>query len=568
MAVAGRLWRLPVHFHVLALAVLLGVGASFVHLGDTFTADEGAYAIQVRALDRGSWEYRYGAERYDPTGRWLPLRNATHSDKGWFSYVKHPAFPLAQLAATRVLGETVGLYAWSILGTLGVAAAAWAVAGEIDRRASRGSFWLAAAGPVLLNGYLALAHAPSAALCGVATFAALRVVRTSSAGWAALLISSVAGGVLLRSEGLLFAGALACGMLVVSRREGASRSRVGRVTMPAAVVGVAAVATYAERAWVTSIIGGRFKEHGVRGEDLSTTVASGSGMVDFLEGRLEGAWHSLLAGANDSESGALLVAAALMLVGFAGWSAARRGSSWARDVAMGLGGAVGLLAVRWATGPTETITGLLAAWPVVIVGIAVLLARRRVGTAKVLVGTVSLYAVAVLATQYRYGGGFEWGGRFFSPTIVPLAVLACLGLLELVESLPDRRQPVVALIVALTLAPVVTGLTVVHNVRPLLGDVVDDVEAGGAKVFVTHSPALPLAAWRTYPDVTWLVVGRTELLEAVTAIRRASDARVGVVVFGSAAAQLRATFPEATELTAPGAARLGWRALVFDGSSP
>lgn len=567
--IAKRAWALPLPAHLLALGALLGMAAPFLHLGDTFTADEGLYAIQVRALEQGSWEYDYRPAVYDPDGSWFPLRNAAREDGSWFPYVHHPAYPLALLAATRVFGGTIGLYAWGLLGTLGVAAAAWSVAARVDARASRGAFWIAATGPVAINGFLVLAHAPSAALAGTAVLAALRAQRSPSWRWAAVLLGSVSAGALLRAEAVLFGLALAGAVALAPRwaSDGRPAPR-GRLLLASALLAVVAATVAAERAWIRGIVGGPYREGGVRGEDVATTVGSGGGVGDFVVGRLEGAWHSLLQGAHTTTAESVVVVVALTMVGFAAGAAVRRRPGWPRDVGVGLGAATALYGARWAMGTDQSVTGLLAAWPLALLGPVVVVGRRPRGRAVFLVMVVVLFGAAVVATQYRIGGGFEWGGRFFSPAAVPLAVLACLGLRDVVERLPGRRPVVVGLLVLLAALPLGTGLSVVRHVRPLLDDVADEVVAGGGSLVLTHSPALPPAAWRTYPEVGWMVVPPSAMDEAVSRIRRTSGARVDVVVDRSRAEDLRSAFPGFRDVTGRGTARLGWRALTLPAVRP
>ncbi|MEO7836692.1 MAG: hypothetical protein ABIS21_03495, partial [Acidimicrobiales bacterium] len=64
-------WGCPLWFHAASLALLLTVAAPLLRLSDAFTIDEGAYAVQVRDLDQGRWEFDYRAEAADPEGRWL-----------------------------------------------------------------------------------------------------------------------------------------------------------------------------------------------------------------------------------------------------------------------------------------------------------------------------------------------------------------------------------------------------------------------------------------------------------------------------------------------------------------
>ncbi|MGH9283950.1 MAG: hypothetical protein ACRD0S_13565, partial [Acidimicrobiales bacterium] len=134
---AGRAWRAPLWVHTLVLAALLVAAAPFLGLGRSFTIDEGAYGIQARALDRGSWAYDYAGRDVDPEGEWVPLYHPTRAGGEWYPYVKQPAWPVAVLGATRLVGDTAGLYLLGVLGALGVAVAAWRLAGEVHPGASR-----------------------------------------------------------------------------------------------------------------------------------------------------------------------------------------------------------------------------------------------------------------------------------------------------------------------------------------------------------------------------------------------------------------------------------------------
>ena len=160
----------------------------------------------------------------------------------------HPLWPALLAGASRVLGEAVGLHALGLVGVVVAAAAAWLLAAEIDPRASRGAFWLVAASPVAVNGLILWAHAPSAAAAGVALLAAVRLGRDGpTVGRLVSLALAVVAGVLLRSEGLLLAGAVAVTMVIVARR-------VRLVTALPLVAG--AVAWLAERRWVAGIVEG------------------------------------------------------------------------------------------------------------------------------------------------------------------------------------------------------------------------------------------------------------------------------------------------------------------------
>src|SRR5436190_7431200 len=94
-SVAPRLGAAPRWMHVAALALFLVVAAPFLHIDQSFTTDEGAYALQVQALEHGSWARHSPVDAVDPTGRWFPIVNGAAGSHGRFPYVSHPAYVVA-----------------------------------------------------------------------------------------------------------------------------------------------------------------------------------------------------------------------------------------------------------------------------------------------------------------------------------------------------------------------------------------------------------------------------------------------------------------------------------------
>lgn len=556
-SLADRLWRLPLGAHAALLVLLLVAAAPFLFLNATFTADEGAYALQVRALESDSWGYDYRAEDVDPTGEWLPLLNGTRGSEAWFAYVKHPAFPVALRAATNLMGETAGLHVLGLLSAVLVAVAAWLLAAEVEPRVSRPAFWIAAASPVAINAYIVWAHAPAAALAGIAVVAALRLTRTGAAGDLAALLASLSAGVLLRSEGLLLAGAMAVTIAVLGVPGRSWRVRFG---VPAACLAVVAATAALEDRWIRSIVGqGAAGTRGIAG----SAAEPGGGWLDWAGGRLRGAWNSLLRGAHlDAQGSALvLVALVVILLAIAAWRGRRGG--WERDVTIALAVATVLYVARAATGTDQAITGLLAAWPLVLFAVAAPVGRCH--ARRLLVVVCVVMSGAVLLTQYRIGGGFEWGGRFFLLLLAPLAVLAALGVREVVHRAGSAGRAMARLCVALAVVPVATGLVVLRTTRPLLDDVVKEVSATGPRLVLTHSPALPPAAWRTYPEVGWMRAAEETTAATAARLRDRGVRQLLVVVPRSTAEQVQELIPGAVDLSGPGARRLGWRILRLPG---
>jgi hypothetical protein len=471
-----------------------------------FTSDEGAYALQVAALENGSWAYDYRAAPLDPEGRAFPVVLSDGGPDGYYTYVKHPAYPVLLQASSRLVGRTLGLHLFNLLGVVGAAVAAWLLAGELDPRLRRPAFWLAAGGPVLVNGFIIWAHAPSAALAGLALAAAARIARRGVTPWTALaMTTALAGGVLLRSEGLLLAAG------------------------PALLVAVI------ERWWISSIVGGSYA--GVAGQ--------GSTSSSFLDTRLTAAWHVLFKGWFIDAGAGLPVLATLAVVAGGGFVALRRPG---RGLTVVVAVAVALLAVRFVAHPHDPVTGLLSAWPLAVLGVLLFRWRDAGPVAWLLGGTVGLFTLATLATQYPEGGGLEWGGRYLSPALVPLAVLAAAGLARAVAGVSEaERRRTVALLAALGMTTAVFSLATAGALRAREDRIVAAVERHPSPVMVTTRPALPRLAWRAGDRLNWMLTTEAGLPDLLASLRAQGVAEVGVVAGGHVPASALAAYPASEE---------------------
>lgn len=446
-----------------------------------------------------------------------------------------------------------------------MAAAAWLVAAEVAPGASRPAFWLAATGPVVVNAYVVWAHAPSAAAAGFTVLSALRIGRSERLplGPVVLLAVSVVAGVLLRSEGLLLVLAAAAGLAWTAVRVSDPQRRRALLAVAVLAGGLGMATAGLERRWTSDIIGREFASRGVR-----DSVAPGGPLrrlADLVAGRAEGVWHSVLEGAYNHPTATVVVTAALVLSGFLVWSARRRAPGWERDVAGAIAVAAGLYLVRLFLAPDQAITGLAAAWPVAVVGLGCL-TRPSLVAGRPLVVVGALFALGVAASQYRFGGGLEWGGRFFSPLLVPMAVLAAMGLGDLVARAGPRNRLVLPALVSLALTPALAGLVMLRTNRPLVDAVVAEVATAGPGLVLTDSPVLPRAAWRTYPGTGWMLVPPGELVEVADRLRAGGTGDVVVVAALGGPGDVQAAFPEARDVTGPGAAHLGWRMFSIAGS--
>lgn len=333
------------------------------------------------------------------------------------------------------------------------------------------------------------------------------------------IAGALVGGVLLRSEGLLFAAALTVTLAaVVLRRDG-----LGRAALTGAVVGVPPLAVaLLEREWVASIIG-------VPHETLVTR--SGGGSSSFLAGRVGGAWHVLMQGHFADPAAGLPLLLGLALVTGLGVIALRRwGPSSLGKLALGVGAAAVLVGFRFVAHPADPVTGLFPAWPLAALGLLLFRWRGAGPVAHLLAGTSALCAAAVLATQYSEGGGVEWGGRFLSPLLVPIAVLAVAGLVRALEAVPGTaRRPATALLVGLGLVSATFAVASVADLRLRQDRLVAAVARHPATVTVTTRPSIPRLAWRSDARVTWMLTDEAGLPALLDGLRRAGVADVAVL---------------------------------------
>ncbi len=553
-----RVWDAPLWAHAATLALLVLALFPFMTPEGAFTSDEGAYALQVDALSQGRWDYEYKAAPLDPEGDHFPLVLGDERDGRFYPYIKHPAYPLLLRGVTAIAGEVLGLHLLALAAVVVTAAAAWLLAAEVDRRLSRPAFWLAAASPVLVNGYLIWAHAPSAALAGLALVAAVRIAREGpSPRRLAALAALLAAGALLRSESLLFAGAVVAALgWSVLRRHGWARAALTAGSVSGSVV----VAALAEERWIASITGGR-----------TSTVAVRGGGGSYLAGRVSGAWHELAGSSafGDAAGTALALVGAATLVVF-GWIALRaRRPHWAQDLLVGCGIAGVAYGARLVVAPHNPITGLVAAWPVAVLGVA-LVRWRKVGPELRWLGAASaLFLLAVLATQYPQGGGLEWGGRFLSPAAVPLAVLAAAGLVDALAAARDRPVParhlVAGALAGVAALTAVSGLATTGSMRAREMRLAEAVARHPAEVTVTTARSLPRSAWHLDDRITWMIAEESELGSLLSRLRAAGVRRVSVLTGAGTPVARISPYPRAERVREPSVDERGLALVALSG---
>jgi hypothetical protein len=235
---------------------------------------------------------------------------------------------------------------------------------------------------------------------------------------------------------------------------------------------------------------------------------------------VRGAWHTLFDGSYEGNSYSLLLILALVVLVVA---------VRARDdrrFALGAGVASGLLVLRWALGPDDSVTGLLVAWPVAVAGVLRAVRGKKVTPLMQGLGVAAaLIVAAVLATQYEIGGGLEWGGRYLSPIAVPIAVIGAVGLATL--GVGSRRAAAAAMA-----ATAAMGIGILANLRNDHDRITTAIESRQPRVVVTDVRSLPRIGWRTDGKFAWWIVDdEGEVQDAVDDLQAAG--RDGIVTVTS-----------------------------------
>lgn len=502
--------------HASLLTALLLVALALIERRTGFTVDEGSYAIQSEVVGGGSWTTPWPFAAADPDGRHLPFGEVL-DDGELVPHGRQLGWTTA-LSLTRGIGpEAVGLRLLPLAGTVAAASLAFVLADRLGwRRAAPWAFWVVGGSPLLANGLVLWAHTVQAACAAVIALGVLHLIdRTGHpVRWAAALVGAVGVSVLIRREAVLFGLALAAvlGLVGLLRRS----TPLVASAVAAGVAGVGGVLL--DSALRSSIVGSRLGD-GLRSSDR----AGGS----WLGERVEAAGRALLEGA-DGTAGARTAAAAAIVLVFVVVIRERRGGasdppSRASGVLLLL--AAGCLLLRWLLAPDEAAAGVLAVWPVVLLGILRIDASLSAGARAVLAGC-GVFAVAVLLTQDDSGGGLQWGGRYLSSAFVPVAVFAA-------AAVADRAGPQRLFAVgtgALLVVSGLQGLVVTDQVRRGNQELVEALDELDAPVVLTAGPYLARLDWAAWPERCWLAEA-DDLTGAVEVLRSAGVGRVAYVGF-------------------------------------
>ncbi len=518
-AAVRRFKDAPLIAHAVVLGAVLLLMELTIISDRVFVSDEGAYAIQVRALEAGGWEVEYLLHDVDPSGTYQPYTNAAATAAGTATYAKQPSYVYALRASYAVFGR-LGLRLLPIAGAVAAGVAAWMIAGELGVRSRGTALWLTAVSPVVVaNGFIMWAHSWGAALAGFSAVAACRLVTKPS--WAAIvaLAASLAASVLIRGEALLWAGALCAVVGVVALRRRSLVLLGGAV----ASAGFALGAEVLQARWVRTI---------VVDSTVATEARAGGGIT--VRGETQRSWvadrvaafvHTVLheSSVNGLRSIAILGGAAA--VGAIAYVLRDRVRDNGRVLIVLTLTAASFWTVVLLRSGSDGATGLLAAWPIVLLG---LIARRwseRSSLDRMLLAAVGLFAIAVLLTQYPEGGGLEWGGRFLSPAVPVLAAMTAGAVATVTARVSSSKAATIAVVVA-AIVPAVLSVRTTEIVRQDRERVLDLIHGTASDVVVTQNRFLALGDWEHYPDVQWVLLdGDGERDELLDLLKRAGVSR-------------------------------------------
>lgn len=526
-AASDRWWLRPrsLWLHGLLLAVVLAGVAGVIGPHGRYTSDEGAVLITARSVAAGhGWLVDRPLRSVDPTGAEFPLVSADLGSKGVSAYAKHPTYPFL-LAGAQDLWPDGGVVAVSVVATIAAALLSASLAARLDPRLAVGTFWLVGvASPLLVDSQLVMAHTLGAALAVGAVLAAdsARVARRRAVvPWVAAVAVAMALLVLVRTEGIFLAPGLALGAVLALRAGRARAAAVSLAALGGAVAGLA-VDRVARRAIVGNVLAF---------PDQPAVDTQG-----FLSGRVSSMFTTLLRPGYLGGVGALLLVAMgiSLLISTAALVRRRPDATMALVFAVVAAGAAVARAVAV---PSDSVPGLLVAFPASWIGLAALGRGAWSDERRRLVLSASLVSVlGVVATQYGVGGTVEWGGRYFAFVLPVLAPLVVAGLASLRGRFEPNARPLAAgAFAVVVLALAVLGVRDQRTTERGAETFTSAVTAAGRQagpgkpVLVTTQGIVPRLAWKTFPRQRWLLADADHPDHLVARLRRAGIHRFVLV---------------------------------------
>lgn len=514
VAHAAGLWLL-----LLVLMPVIGIDRGYV------SPDEPYLQMLVDAIrDEGSWSRPYPLADLDPEGRFAPFGSSRHAVGELTPYRARPAF----VVLTASLVGLAGVWGPVTLGTLGVAVAALFTALTtrlIEPRAALPALWLCGVGtPLLFHGYVLQGHSLAAAAVAGAMFL---VARSSKARRpiippAVIVALMIALASLIRRETVYVAGGVLLWSLWRALRGGAHRD----LALGAGALVGATVGTVVERLLLSAVYGSLAAPNvpALRGSSIVLT-------------RLLGTRESLFLPSHDAQTTldvAALVGLVLVLVG----AVALRKRREVATLVTGLMIISGTALLRLATSTDEVamVPGLFMASPALVAGILLVpSAMARQWTTRLLAVTAAVIALAVMATQYRTG--WNWGGRFFSNLLPPVAALSAVGWTHAVGRLALRpARIVVGTVCGSVVLLGIVAMGVQHDNRHTASEVIDTIVAHveDDTIIATTQGWLPRfdSAQFNEDRYAWARASNQELPDLLELVDQRSDTDTVLVVIG------------------------------------
>ncbi len=505
--------------HALGLLTILLFIFPFVVKDTVWSADIGARLYQAQHLmDTGTWTVAHPLPRADPDGVLFPLHLST-TTAFLYQYIVFPKHPALVWMTAGVFGYA-GLPGLVLIQTLSTVAAAVGTARLVAR--SRPSLAVATLwftgllSPLFFDAFIGYSHSLAAALLIWAAVFTLQFVDPRPIGSRPNGAIIVVAGLLValacfaRTEAALAGVAMAGGAFVVGI------GRWSRVRWLAAVLTIGA-------STVAAVVLDRFMIPGNTGVVDTSGYDSWGGLI----GRIEGFQRTWLSpGRTEADIVILLIAVIVIATGVL---ASQR---LVKPITGALVVAVVLAVARAVAEQPVLVFGLVAACPLLLVGLirGVPLARTNPES---LFGAVTfgLFSMAVLATQYRYGGVAEWGGRYFAAGIPFAIAVAIPGLAKVLAPIDRENARRLALLAAAAgLIINLAGLRSLVGSRNATEAMVSEIAASMAEVrnlnlesavdnglafadgdvskpvvVTTINPAARLS-WDIVDDGTWLLV--------------------------------------------------------------
>jgi MFS family permease len=494
----------PLWAHAAALGVVLVLLAPLSRPVDLWTADEGAVRLQVEALaEHGTWSLPRPLIELDPDGVTVPIHDAAIVGDRYVPFSKQPASPTIMAWFQAPLGR-----AWAIAPSLVSVIVAAYLTGRLAGRFGRGNgplaLWTVGLfSPMFLYGFTVLGHTAATAVAAGLLVAVTAAMSGSRVMWFVALAASLAGP-LLRSEAVIFAGAVSA-VVVVS----AIRSRRRASAIWGAACGGAAIAGLGLNLFLQVLIG----------DDVATTVAGGE--AGFIDRVASGIFDATVRPDADATVTAVLLVFAIAVLGLLVVSLRRDPARWPVHVALAAIAVAAAVGTIWLA--TPIVWGIFVAMPVLVFGLASIDRRMLADpNARFLLSVSVLYAAGVFITQVEGAGGHQWGGRYLMlllPAIVPVVVAAAVATVG--SSARWSRAAAVTAVVVVAL--VCTGLSwrALRDVRlasSLLSETIGEAleEAGDAgdgdgPVLVSSVVQIGRQGWRHVIDNRFVMVPEDDL---------------------------------------------------------